>query len=198
MRQGRARAHLLWTLVCAVALAVVGVRHTAWADARPIFAWIDARGTLHATNNLDEVPEPYYSTYRARRDAIARAQQAAARAGREADTPPSNAGTEPLRPAASGATRAQHDARVAWQARMLQARSALIDATLAVQQAEGQLADARRNPILAQTPAGKAQVAAAERALDGARRAALAARKTLMLDLPAEARDQHVPPQWLL
>ena len=44
---------------------MVGTARIARAD-DVLFYWVDKQGTVHATQNLDEVPEPYNAMYRAR------------------------------------------------------------------------------------------------------------------------------------
>lgn len=174
----------------------------ALAQGRPIFSWIDANGALHATQLLAEVPEPFYSIYRVRMDAVAQAQRAAAQSGQDVRSPPSQAAVVPQVVASGGGVPngalATAEARMRWRAQALQARHALVDATAALQAAEDARAEAARNPLLNFTPAVQARVRAADAAVEAARKQAVQARRRLLTDLPEQARKAGVPPAWLL
>lgn len=172
------------------------------AHARPIFSWIDDQGALHATQLLAEVPEPFYSIYRVRMDAVAQAQRAAAQSGQDLRSPPSQAAVAPQVVASGGGAPngalATAEARMRWRARALQARNALVDATAALQAAEDARATAAYNPLLNLTPAVQARLRTADAAVEAARKVAVQARRRLLTELPEQARKAGVPPAWLL
>ena len=56
-----------------------------------IFKWIDRKGTLHLTDRLADVPEPYYSMYRARLREI---EEQKTKAGQAGAAPTSSPGSE--------------------------------------------------------------------------------------------------------
>ena len=157
---------------------------SARADDAVSFAFIDESGELHASATLVGVPEPYQGVYR--RQEADRARKAAG---------PAPKPSPPLAPA--GDADGQRQAREAWDQTMQKWRRQLIDSTEALRQAESERMTVG-NPLLKATPVGhEAWVRLTER-IDSARTQALLARRMLMDTLPAQARAQHVPPQWLL
>lgn len=170
------------------------------ADA-PLFSWLDAGGTVHITDRLADVPEPYYSTYKAAQ--LRKQQEAAARAaqapGAQAVQQPAEptANTAPIQPSVVHGADDTRQQRLRWQAQMAYWRTELQQSLQRLQRAEAEHAAMANNLLLRQTPTGKAQLAQFEEALQMAKAQALRARHMLLTQLPAQAQAQHVPQQWL-
>jgi hypothetical protein len=204
---------------------------TAWAG--PIFRWVDARGDLHLTDELTEVPEPYQSMYRARlrerEEAEKRAREAAAQASTGAapatpsvrpSMPPASGaddpGARPVSPAGGDARRtaggdvtsgamdappspSEQEAarRSQWKELVGRWRLQLATSTDDLVRIDERLGSLQANAILAQTPEVQGEIAD----LQAERRQALsrvdAARRMLVVELPAKARRELVPPAWL-
>jgi hypothetical protein len=173
-----------------------------------IFRWVDRAGNLHLSDELADVPEPYYSLYREKlrqRDEArqqghkppgARAASAASSEAAASRVPmPKPAGSE----SAGGSIIEQEEAkRQAWKELVSYWRNELAAATEALAQADKRLGDLQANPILRLTPAVQSQLPEAQEV----RRAALArvekARHMLLETLPARAKKEGVPPAWLM
>ena len=164
-----------------------------------MFTWVDKRGGIHITDRLRDVPEPFYSIYLAQQ----RERQAQQRQG----PPPTGAKTPAKhhsqvrarpRPSSQGIVLAEERRREQWQALMKQWRVELLAATQGLQKEEEALQRLRVNPLLAETPPVKAQIAAQQEQVAVARERVLKARTMLLEKLPAKAKNEQVPPKWLL
>ena len=152
------------------------------------FRFVDARGVVHLTDRLGDVPEPYHSMY----EAQLRLKKP------NAKPPPVSAYQAPIYNFGRGEGARQDKLRQHWQSMVAQARNELAAATEALQHIDEALDQARLNPILRQTPQVKEQIAE----LEGQRAEALtrlrAAENRLLVELPQQAKKEGVPPKWLL
>lgn len=112
------------------------------------YYWTDAAGNLHASDMLQDVPEPYYSSYK-QAEATAPAQ-------------PSVLAATATTPVPSGYFEEQERLRKEKKDVVAFWRNELVAATAQLQEVEQRLAALRFNPILAQTPNVKAQMAEEE------------------------------------
>ncbi len=149
------------------------------AAAPPPYAWVDATCAVHQSADLQQVAEPFRSAYRA--------QLAAAARGAKPDPE-----AMPATPAAAS----QLHARRALRAALAQQRQLLLRATAQLL-AQRQAPPAEPNPLLAQLPAGRQANAAAAARIQLICAELQASRQALLVDLPAQARKDHLPPAWL-
>ena len=186
----------MWSLLIAVGLSLLATT----ALAQPtIFKWIDARGNLHATDRLSDVPEPYYGMYRAKLRALEeeRAKQGNPQPARPAATPEPivapDAGSSETADAPPSIVDLELKRREGWKALVLQWRGALSAATGEVESIQAELDEATLNPILLETPAVKARVVEISARRDQAMERLEKARKTLQV-IQRQARAQR----WLV
>jgi len=165
-----------------------------------VFKWIDARGTLHVTDRLADVPEPYYSMYRAKLRETEEQRAKAGVAPRPAPSPP------PTPPPVEGGTpesqvlspvELELKNRADWKALVARWRGELAQATAEVESIQTELDQASLNPILRETPEVKAQLADIEARRLAAMTRLEAAKKMLLVELPARAKKESVSPKWL-
>lgn len=161
-----------------------------------VFRWVDARGNLHLTDELADVPEPYYSAYRAQlRDREgARARQPAqppAQAASRASAPTSAA------PAGS-VIEQEAERRRTWKALVAKWRQELTGATSELARLDEELGRLAANPLLRETGPTKARMTELEVARARAIARLEAARRMLVTELPARAKKEGVPPAWLM
>jgi hypothetical protein len=167
------------------------------------FKWVDAKGSLHVTDRLADVPEPYYGMYRARIRALEEqrtktGQPAAARQPTLVPTPPvagpqaESAASTPVSPVV---LELQHQAN--WQALVARWRGELANATTDLESIQTELDEASMNPILRETPEVKSRIEQVEARRSQAMARLEKARKMLLDELPARARREGVPPKWL-
>ena len=170
----------------------------AWADGE-IFSWVDDKGALHATDRLADVPEPYYSIYHARLLELEKKRAASPAADPD---PPADASPEASPPPATqsgqSAAAQQAAARQTWRALIAHWRQELTSATSDLQAVEELIGHAEMNPILRQTPAVETELATLEPRRQAALARVMAARRMLLTTLPERARQERVPPLWLL
>lgn len=158
------------------ALACLQTAHALAAPSAGPYCWAEADGTLHISENLSDVAEPFLSIYRAGQVVQAAGRQAGGRvaSGLEGD-------------------------RAAWQARLATARQNLLTAVQAYAQTQ-QTNRAQRNqgnPILRLLPVDPERVAQGEQATAAAKARYLAAYKALTVTLPQSAKRAQVPAAWL-
>lgn len=178
------------------------------AVAGEIYTWMDANGDLHVTDRLNDVPEPYYSLYVAeeneRRDSRelegASAGEKAAPEHHVAGGP--QASPKPVRRpgvAARSGSLLVKDAvlKKRWSQLLAQWRTELRVATERLAAIDKEIAEARHNPILSQTPQIRQRVAALGDQRIAARARVDNARRMLIEELPERARREGVPPKWL-
>ncbi|MBI5509098.1 MAG: hypothetical protein HY903_10115 [Deltaproteobacteria bacterium] len=194
MSRGRAQAALV------VAIAVLGSRPA--MSEETIFRFVDKRGTLHLTDRLGDVPEPYYSMYVAKLRAL---EQQRAQAGAP---PPVPSTAPPPGPGSveTGSVSAPPPSLVDeeikryhyWRALIQRWRDALAKATAEVEAIDQERDQAAMNPVLVQTPQVQEALAEIDRRRVQALERLEAARHMLLVELPARARKEQVPPKWLL
>jgi hypothetical protein len=183
-----------WLLLSLV--LILGAARMARAD-DVLFYWADKKGTVHATQNIDEVPEPYRSMYHARLKELEeekKKQQAAPQQAVQAPPtppPPATSTTTIIHPADTEAARQK-----AWRAEIAKWRTELRLATENLQRIQTQLDQTNMNPVLRTTPQVQAQAAEIEEQRQKAITRVEIARKTLAEDLPARAKRESVPPRW--
>ena len=176
-------------LLCAVAAAAEST----------IFRWVDAKGNLHATDRLGDVPEPYYGIYFAEQKRREAERQAGGATATPHAPPPTPEAAAPASTGPSGASVVDEELRrrEQWRSLVSAARNELMGATAALAGLEEERAVVAQNPLLAVTPAVQARLGELEQ-----RRAAVLvrlekARAALLVDLPARARKENVSPKWL-
>jgi hypothetical protein len=182
-----------------LALAAV-VPATARAEA-PVFVWADKDGALHVTDRLGDVPEPYYTVYAERlKEQLERQGRLPQAAPPEVAASPPSAPAVAASPASVPAVTGESEflRRKMWRELMAKWRGELAVATAELQKIEQEAAEAGMNPVLRQTPQVQAQLDAIGSRRDAARTRVLKARAMLLEVLPKRARDERVPPQWLL
>jgi len=188
-----------WLSLLVLVVALEGGMGRAEAAESPIFYWVDARGDLHATDRLADVPEPYHAMYLAKLRALEEAREG----GPPTPPPP------PPKPAPSASSPAGPQApapsvvdtlgarRQYWKALVAQWRQELERATAALREASNALAQAELNPVLRQTPEQRAVIDQAKAKQDAALKQVEKAKKMLLEDIPKRARAEEVPPKWL-
>jgi len=164
-----------------------------------IFKWIDGGGNLHVTDRLGDVPEPYYAMYAARLKALAAER---AKKGESPATPP----TTPTPDVAPPPPDAQPQPSLVdqeirrqqeWRGLVAKWRGELAAATNEVEAIQNELDAAQLNPILRETPSVKDQAAEIKHRRHAALEHLETARKMLLVELPARAHRENVPPRWL-
>ena len=177
---------------------VLGLLVTAWSAlaATMFFKWIDAKGNLHVTDRLADVPEPYYAMYRAKVREIEEREAKQGIAVPETTSAPVER-IEAVRPSAPSIVDLELQRQKDWRALVANWRGELTAATAEVESLQNELDDATLNPILRETPQAKDQIAEIADRHAVAMRRLEAARQMLLVDLPARARKDGVPPKWL-
>lgn len=183
-------------ILCA-ALALFGTRSVAAENV--VYAWVDDAGTVHFTDDLAQVPEPYLSMYAAEiRAAEERRAEERSKAGtKRKPQEPEAAPSRPERPKPSIAD-SEEQKRLSWQKKVADARKELSAATDALQAAQQRRNQIAINPIMAVTPHVKARLEKAEADLAAAEQRVQRAKAYLLEDLPAKAKKAGVPYKWLL
>ncbi len=181
-----------WFLV--LTLFTLGTARPALAD-DVLFYWVDKKGAVHATQNLDEVPEPYNAMYRARLKELEEEKQRQKAAPAPVATPPTPTPAPPPRP--TSIAEKELARQKSWRAEMAKWRTELRVATEDLNRVQTQLDQATFNPILRTTPQAQAQVGPLEEQRERALRRVEVARKMLAEELPARAKRESVPPRWL-
>jgi hypothetical protein len=172
---------------------MVGMARIARAD-DVLFYWVDKKGTVHATQNLDEVPEPYNAMYRARLKELEeeKKKQKAIPAPAVVEPAP-----QPQPPPPQPSIVDKELARQkAWRAEVAKWRTELRVATEDLNRIQTQLDQATLNPVLRTTPQVQAQIVSLEQQRDKALERVEIARRTLAEELPARAKRESVPPRW--
>jgi hypothetical protein len=174
---------------------VVIIAATAKAD-DVIFYWSDKQHNVHATNNIDEVPEPYKAMYRARLKELEEAKKNAPKT-----PPPQPAYTPPPSAAATQPQASVVDQELAkqkqWRDEVYRWRTELRTATEDLNRIQAQIDQVNFNPVLRMTPQAKAQLDPLEASKQKAIGRIDAAQRMLTQDLPARAKREGVPPRWL-
>ena len=183
-----------WFLVVVV-VVVVSVMRTARAD-DVIFYWSDKQHVVHATQNLDDVPEPYRAMYRAR---VKELEEAKKNAQKPAQSPPSTPPPSPAvpQPGPSIVDRELQRQKY-WRDEIYKWRTELRIATEDLHRIQLQIDEVNLNPILRMTPQAQAQLEPLEEDRQRAIGRVDVAQRMLTQDLPTRAKRENVPPQWLL
>ncbi|MBI3178384.1 MAG: DUF4124 domain-containing protein [Deltaproteobacteria bacterium] len=183
------RVRRLFTFLLAMAPAVA-------AGQDMIFRWVDNKGGIHITDRLGDVPETYHSLYAAKlRELAERRKQAGAQ------SPAAKAKPKPHEPPSSGQPSLveQELARQKeWKATVAKWRQELEEATADYEKVHTELQQAQLNPVLRLTPQVQAQIAEIQPRVDLALARLESARRMLLVDLPRKAKEEGVPPKWLL
>ncbi|MEO1172230.1 MAG: DUF4124 domain-containing protein [Myxococcota bacterium] len=180
---------LAWVTCCVLAFPD-------WAGAQGvIYRWVDAKGVVHFTDDIGQVPEPYASMYQAR---IREIEEARAAAVGDRKTPPPQKRESRNYPTIPDVTAPIEARRSYWKERVKTWRSKLADATSELARVDKQLSELRLNPLLRTTPKVKEQIAAAEKRREAALGKVGAAKKMLLETIPKEAKKEQVPPRWIL
>lgn len=177
----------------AAALALCLGPWAALAQQGYIFKWVDAKGNIHATDQLAEVPEPFYGMYAAKlRELEERKKERG-----QAASAPSQRPAPPPAPSAPSIVELELRKQQRWKAEVARWRASLTAAIAELESAQQALAELTMNPLLRTTPQVQAQLPQAEERVKRAREQVELARKTLIEDIPARARKESVPPKWL-
>ncbi len=181
-------------LILTVALAL-GAARVARAD-DVIFYWVDKKGTVHATQSLDEVPEPYRAMYVARLKELEEEKKKQAAAPQPAQPAPSYTPPPQVKPQ-EGLAERELARQKQWRAEVAKWRTELRVATEDLNRIQTELDNTTVNPILRTTPQVQAQIGPLEEQRDRARKRVEIARKMLAEDLPAKAKRESAPLRWL-
>ncbi len=171
----RLRAVHLWVLM----LGLWAGRAAAAASA--VFYWVDDAGSLQKTVELRDVPEPFAAMYRAQQSGRATEPSQAADAG---DSGQPN-------------VRTQRQQRQQLQAKVRRLRDELQATLMHLVAADAARTEAGFNPVLRQTPVGRARLAQAELERALALKQLRRVRHALEVELPEAARRDNLPPAWL-
>lgn len=181
-----------------VVLAVMALTRPARAD-DVLFYWVDKAGTVHATQNIDEVPEPYGAMYRARLKELEEEKKkkaaASAAPSQPAPTPPTPAPAPPapVKPSLADAELARQKA---WRAEIAKWRNELRLATEDLQRVQTRLGEVQSYPYWQAMPQMRAQVEPLEEERQQALARVEVARGKLTIELPERAKRERVPPYW--
>ncbi len=179
----------------AALLLTIGIPSSAAAQEGTIFYWVDKKGNVTATQNLDEVPEPYRAMYRARLKELEEEKKKQ----KSAATPePSAPAPLPQTPPGGSIVDRELQRQKQWKAEVAQWRTELRLATIEAQQAQNDVDAAALNPILRQTPQGQAQMVEPAKRKQEAIARVERAKNMLEVELPKRAKAENVPPAWLL
>lgn len=186
---------LLWAMALHLAAPAQG-----WAQV-PFFRWIDNKGDLHISDVLGDVPEPYYSMYKAklREQKEKSSSRPAPAPAKPAPRPAQRNQVRPKPSAAKGPSviDVQIRKREQWKRMIATWRQNLAAATAKLERIDKGIAQLRMNPVLRETPQVKAKVRASEQARRAALAKVQAATQMLLKTLPEKARRDRVPPKWL-
>lgn len=178
---------------------VLGLAPPAHADA-PLFVWVDKAGALHATDRLQDVPEPFYGMYAAQ---LKEREKAAGGAG--APPPPAPAEAPARTNTPSGAPFAAPltaadlaSSRQNWKELVAHWRLELAQATAELQKIDGEMENVQGNPVLRLLPTNQERIQVLMPLRTLAQDRVEKARRHLVDEIPKRARAQGVPPQWLL
>ncbi len=159
-----------------------------------LFYWVDKKGTVHATQNIDEVPEPFNAMYRARLKELEEEKKKQKAAPAQPEPRPQTQATAPPQPSIVDKELARQKL---WRGEVSRWRTELRVATEDLNRVQTELDQAGMNPLLRTTPQVQAQIGALEEQRDRAVRRVEIARKMLAEELPARAKRESVPPRWL-
>ena len=185
--------HLRQVAILGVLLGVPLLAAKSIRAESPIFVWVDKGGNLHATDRLQDVPEPYFAMYTAQLKESAKNLANAPSEPVSAPYRPAGAAPPASNPALDDAKKRQE-----WRALMAQWRHELAAATLNLQKVDRDLADTEANPVLRLNPQNRSR---ADELMHLRMQAAFRveqARHMLMDELPRRARVEQVPPLWLM
>ncbi|HSI02866.1 MAG TPA: DUF4124 domain-containing protein [Myxococcota bacterium] len=177
-----------WLLL--IVALTVGTARSAYAD-DVLFYWVDKKGTVHATQNIDEVPEPYNAMYRARLKELEEEKKK-----QKPTVAPAVVQPAPQPPPQPSITDRELARQRAWRADIAKWRTELRVATEELNRIQTELDQAAVNPILRTTPQAQARIGPLEEQREKALKRVEIARKTLAEDLPARAKRESVPPRW--
>ena len=180
-------------------MIVAAFSSAAHSQANIIFHWIDSQGNLHATDRLQDVPEPYYGLYAAKLRALVERNAQNSQGPSPAAAPSPAPSVRPSNPGSGGISIV--DAEIArrkhWKDTMAEWRRELETATEKFTAIDGQIQSLEMNPILRLTPQVEAQVTALQTSRSQALARVERARVMLTETLPKQARVESVPPAWL-
>ena len=188
-----------------VATLLVTAGAAAAQPAPTFFRWLDAKGNLHVTDRLSEVPEPYHAMYAARLKELEAQKQAGGKVAPAAATvkpataepKASAAESKPARVPELSFVEQELARQQKWKALVVRWRTELEQATRQYETAQTRLNQARLNPILRTTPKARADIARFSGQLERAKGRVEQARMMLLETLPAQAKKESVPPKWL-
>lgn len=181
-------------LILTVALVIGGARVARADDV--LFYWVDKKGTVHATQNLDEVPEPYKGMYVARLKELEEDKKKQAAVAQPAQPAPSYT-PSPVAQQNQGIAERELARQKQWRGEVAKWRTELRVATEDLNRIQTELDNTTVNPILRTTPQVQAQIGPLEEQRARAQKRVEIARKQLAEDIPARAKKESVPPRWL-
>jgi hypothetical protein len=204
---------LVGWLAGAAAVGLLVLSPAIRASGEPVyFHWVDAKGNLHVTDSLAEVPEPYQSLYQAKLRAAAEARERNGEGGAPAVRPEAPRSAEgasppvqpeggqtvaPETPGAPSVIDEEAARRQRWKELVAAWRADLEQSTAELSAAEEELGNAQMNPILRELPGARERIDAAQARRQQALERVTKARKMLLEELPARAKKELVPPAWL-
>jgi len=174
-------------------IPLLGFARPALAD-DVLFYWADKQHVVHATQNLDEVPEPYRAMYRAR---LKELEEAKKNAPKQAPPPPQYTPSTPPRQPQPSIVDQELAKQKMWRDEVQKWRTELRVATEDLNRIQGQIDQVNFNPVLRMTPQAKAQLEPLERDKMSAINRVDTAQRMLTQDLPARAKRDGAPPRWL-
>jgi hypothetical protein len=209
--------------IFAVLICTALVAWMAWgnqAHAQQLYKWTDKKGVVHLTDNPDELPEPMRTKAlkdykpKERKQQTPKTHGAARRGPRThglqsqdpVDLPherippgPTDSGgpldSKTQTEAPTGGSRS--DSKAAWGAKMSAARKLVADLEARCKNARSEHDRSSRAKLTLGRPMDRAQAGNSEKALAECLKKLEAAKRSLNVDLPEEARRKGVPPGWL-
>jgi hypothetical protein len=190
-------------LACAAALAIFAV----WAPvSAQVYKWTDKKGTVHFTDNPEELPEPMRSEAlrklreeREKKKEQDKLRPAVPPPSVQRPTPlPSAQPAQPTQPATTSSQPASpRGTKAQWQERMSRARSRVRDLEVKCSRLESESQRGSRDSLLFARPGDREKAQRASQELKSCRESLKKAKHHLDEELPEQARRQGVPPGWL-
>ena len=169
-----------------------------------VYKWIDKRGTVHYTDDPEQLPEPYRS------QAL---KELGERLKKQQEEPQPNPGAAPPAPAAAPATPAPSTqeqlqgltdslqrveaAKRSWQQKAALARQNVTQLEQECAKLRTKRDLAQRNSLNYARPVDRATAQQSEKDLERCDKALAEARRYSTDELPEQARRQGIPPGWL-
>lgn len=172
-----------------------------------IWQWVDNSGTVHITDNINQVPDPYYTIYQNR---IAELKaQGLVQVNEQGEVvamkspQPNNyyysapSSTPAWNPSTQNLLAEEERQKAVWQNRVKSNRARLVELTNRYSELENKYSALKANPYMAALPQNRQQIQDTE-----AQKAALLQemqiiKHRLEVEIPEAARKAGVPPGWV-